>query len=56
MAKVVNEAASACGTYGYTYSVLGDSCTTTTSQRTWQAAFRDQAEVWLYYKSMNHVA
>ncbi len=36
MAKVVNEAASACGSYGYTYDgVLGGSCTTTTSLPTY---------------------
>jgi hypothetical protein len=56
MAKVVNEAASAYSSYEYTYGVVGSSCTTTTSQHTCQAAFRDQAEVWLYYKSMKHVA
>jgi hypothetical protein len=36
MAKVVNEAASAYSSYGYTYSVVGSSCTTTTSQHTCQ--------------------
>ena len=56
MEKVVNEAASACGSYGYTYDgVLEGSCTTTTSQHTCQAAFRDQAKVLLHYKNMNHL-
>jgi hypothetical protein len=56
MEKVVYEMPSACGTYGYTYSVLGMSCKTTTSQHTWQAAFRHQAEVLLHYKNIKHVA
>ncbi len=56
MEKVVYEMPSACGTYGYTYGVLGMSCKTTTSQHTWQAAFRHQAEVLLHYKNIKHVA
>jgi hypothetical protein len=44
MAKIVNEAVSASSSYGYTYGVLGGSCTATTSQHTCQAAFLDQAE------------
>jgi hypothetical protein len=56
MASVVNEAVSASSSYGYKYGVLGGSCTTTTSQHTCQAAFRDEADVLLYYKRMKHVA
>jgi hypothetical protein len=56
MANVVNEAPSALGSYGYTYGVLGGSCTATTSQHTCQVAFRDLAEVLLYYINMNHIA
>jgi hypothetical protein len=45
MAEIVHEVASASSSYGYTYGVLGGSCTATTSKHTCQAAFLDQAEV-----------
>jgi hypothetical protein len=56
MNTVASETVSVCGSYGYTYGVLGVSCTTTTSQHTWKTAFRDQAEGLLHYTNIKHAA